>query len=79
MVIRGQITEKKLEQIYDIVRSCIKNKECYYTQEEVEKKVKEIFTIRFNGVKQDLDKILETEDNGRTSRIYYRCKGVKRD
>ena len=50
-----------------------------YTKEEVEEKVKEIFTIRFNGVKQDLDKILETEDNGRTSRIFYRCKSGKRD
>ena len=62
-----------------LIKDTYKEFEKIYTQEEVEKKVKEIFTIRFNGVKQDLDKILETEDNGRTNRIYYRCKGVKRD
>lgn len=37
MVIRGQITEKKLEHIYDVVRETIKNKSCYYTQEEIDK------------------------------------------
>ena len=37
MVIRGEITEKKLEHIYDIVRATIRKESCYYTKEEVDK------------------------------------------
>ena len=56
MVIRGQITEKKLEQIYDIVRACIKNKECYYTQEEVEELKKDSKNIYFERCKKNENK-----------------------
>lgn len=36
MVVRGKITNQKLSNIYTTVRNIIKNKECYYTAEEVE-------------------------------------------
>lgn len=49
MVIRGQITEKKLEHIYDVVRGTIKNKSCYYTQEEIEKLKEDSKNIFFKG------------------------------
>lgn len=35
MVIRGEITEKKLEIIYDTIRATINKDSCYYTKEEV--------------------------------------------
>ena len=37
MVVRGDITEEKLEHIYTTVHNIIKKQECYYTQEEIEK------------------------------------------
>lgn len=49
MVIRGQITEKKLEHIYDVVRETIKNKSCYYTQEEIDELKKDSKNIFFKG------------------------------
>ena len=49
MIIRGQITEKKLELIYDIIRATIKNKDCYYTQEEIDKLKQDSRNIFFKG------------------------------
>ena len=49
MVIRGQITQQKLENIYNTVRSTIKNKDCYYTQEEVDKLKSDSQNIFFKG------------------------------
>lgn len=37
MVIRGEITEKKLEHIYITINNIIKNQDCYYTKEEIYK------------------------------------------
>ena len=36
MVIRGQITKEKLENIYNTIRNTIKNEKCYYTTKEIE-------------------------------------------
>lgn len=49
MVVRGQITKQKLENIYNTVRNTIKNKDCYYTQEEVDKLKKDSQNIFFEG------------------------------
>ena len=49
MVIRGEITEKKLELIYDTVRATIKNNSCYYTKEEVDKLKEDSRNIFFKG------------------------------
>lgn len=49
MVIRGQVTEKKLEQIYDIARAIIKDNSCYYTQEEIDELKKDSKNIFFKG------------------------------
>ena len=49
MVIRGQVTEKKLESIYDTIRAIVKNKDCYYTQEEVDKLKSDSQNIFFKG------------------------------
>ena len=37
MVLRGQITTEKLINIYDTINRIIKNKNCYYEKEELEK------------------------------------------
>ena len=37
MVIRGKITKEKLELVYDTIGQVIKNEQCYYTKEEIEK------------------------------------------
>lgn len=37
MVIRGQVTEEKLQHIYNTIRSIIKDHHCYYTEEEINK------------------------------------------
>lgn len=49
MVIRGEITEKKLELIYDTVRATIKNKNCYYTEEDIKKLKEDSKNIFFKG------------------------------
>ena len=36
MVIRGKPTESKLRHIYNTIQKLIDNKECYYTEEEIE-------------------------------------------
>lgn len=36
MVVRGEITEEKLEHIYLTIHNIIKNKDCYYSKEEIE-------------------------------------------
>ena len=36
MIIRGEITKQKMENIYTTIRNTIQNKECYYTAKEVE-------------------------------------------
>lgn len=36
MVIRGEITQEKLQHIYTTIQKIIKDKDCYYTQEEIE-------------------------------------------
>ena len=37
MIVRGEITKKKLEKIYATVQKIIKDEDCYYTKEEIEK------------------------------------------
>ena len=37
MVIRGEATKEKLDHIYKTIQKYIKEKECYYTEEEIEK------------------------------------------
>ena len=37
MVIRGQITVQKLENVYNTIRNIVRDKSCYYTQEEIDK------------------------------------------
>lgn len=49
MIIRGEITEKKLEHIYDVVRATVKNKSCYYTEEEIAKLKKDSKNIFLKG------------------------------
>ena len=36
MVLRGEITKEKLTNIYDTINRIIKNKNCYYAEDEVE-------------------------------------------
>ena len=36
MIIRGEVTEDKLENVYRTVNQLIKNPSCYYTKEEIE-------------------------------------------
>lgn len=36
MVIRGKPTASKLRHIYNTIHKLINNKECYYTEEEIE-------------------------------------------
>ena len=36
MVLRGEITKEKLTTIYDTINRIIKNKNCYYEDEEME-------------------------------------------
>lgn len=36
MVLRGKITTEKLTNIYDTINRIIKNKNCYYKDEEME-------------------------------------------
>lgn len=45
MVVRGQVTEEKLECVYDTIRAIVKNKSCYYTQEQVDKLKKDSMNI----------------------------------
>ena len=35
MIIRGEVTKGKLEHIYKTIHNIIKDKDCYYTQEEL--------------------------------------------
>ena len=49
MVVRGEITEKKLEIIYDTIRATINKDSCYYTKEEVEKLKEDSKNIFFKG------------------------------
>ena len=49
MVVRGELTEKKLEHIYDTVRAIVKNKSCYYTNEEIDELKKDSKNIFFKG------------------------------
>ena len=49
MIIRGEITEKKLEHIYDVVRATVKNKSCYYTEEEITELKKDSKNIFLKG------------------------------
>jgi len=37
MVIRGTITRGKLQHIYNTIQEVIKNQQCYYTKEEINK------------------------------------------
>ena len=37
MVVRGNVTYEKLENIYNVVNAIIKKPECYYSEEEVMK------------------------------------------
>ena len=36
MVLRGEVTKEKLTNIYDTINRIIKNKSCYYEDEEIE-------------------------------------------
>ena len=37
MIIRGEITRDKLQHIYNTIQEVIKDQQCYYTKEEIEK------------------------------------------
>ena len=37
MIIRGEVTKDKLENVYQVIRSIIDKPDCYYTKEEIEK------------------------------------------
>ena len=49
MVIRGQITKEKLENIYNTVRNIIQKKDCYYSQEEIDELKQDSKNIFFKG------------------------------
>lgn len=36
MVIRGEITQDKLQHIYNTIRKIIQDEDCYYTKEQIE-------------------------------------------
>lgn len=36
MVIRGKVTQEKLQHIYKTIQSIITNQECYYSDDELE-------------------------------------------
>jgi len=36
MVIRGEVTEEKLQHIYRTIQSIIQEQHCYYSEEEIE-------------------------------------------
>lgn len=36
MVIRGEITQEKLQHIYNTIRKIIQDEDCYYTKEQIE-------------------------------------------
>ena len=38
MVLRGQVTTEKLTNIYDTINRIVKNKNCYYEEQEIENK-----------------------------------------
>ena len=47
MVVRGELTKEKLENIYLTIRNIVKKKSCYYTQEEIDKLKKDSNNIFF--------------------------------
>ena len=49
MVIRGEITKEKLENIYTTIRNTVKNEKCYYTTEEIEKLKKDSRNVFIKG------------------------------
>lgn len=49
MVVRGKVTKQKLENIYNVIRNTVKNKDCYYTQEEINKLKEDSQNIFFEG------------------------------
>ena len=49
MVVRSQITKQKLDNIYNTIHNVIKNKECYYTTEEIEQLKRDSKNIFFKG------------------------------
>ena len=53
MVIRGEVTKRKLENIYTTVRNVVKNKDCYYTTEDIEKLKKDNNNIFIGGGKNE--------------------------
>lgn len=36
MVIRGEITKEKIQHIYTTIQRIIQDKDCYYTEEQIE-------------------------------------------
>lgn len=49
MVIRGQITVQKLENVYNTIRNIVRDKNCYYTEEEIKKLKEDSKNIFFKG------------------------------
>ena len=37
LIIRGQVTAQKLEEIYTTIGNIVKNEKCYYTEEQINK------------------------------------------
>lgn len=49
MVIRGEVTEEKLQHIYKTIQSIIQEQHCYYSKEEVEELKKNTNNIFLKG------------------------------